>query len=65
MTVFQRTDHLTSSSEPAGPSEVCQVTKEGARGGWLLSKVADFVCVGLKKEALEYEHSSAASIQPW
>lgn len=64
-TIFQKTDHLTSSSKPAGSSEVYKVTEEGARGDWLLSKVADFVFLGLKKATLEYEHSSAASIQPW
>lgn len=48
-TIFQRTDHLTSSSKPAGSSEVYKVTEEGARGDWLLSKVADYVFLGLKK----------------
>ena len=31
-TIFQRTDHLTSSSKPAGSSEIYEVTEEGARG---------------------------------
>lgn len=49
MAVFQRIDHLTSSSKPAGSSEVYKVTKEGAPGDWLLSKVADFVFSRAKK----------------
>lgn len=48
-TIFQRTDPLTSSSKPAGSSEVYKVTEEGARGDWLLSKLADSVFLGLKK----------------
>lgn len=48
MTVFQRTDYLASSSKPAG-SSVCKVTKEGARRGWLPSRVTNFVFLELKK----------------
>lgn len=63
-TIYQRTDHLTHSSEPADSSEVCKVTKEGVPGDWLPSKVTNFVFLGLKKAALESEHSSVAAIQP-
>lgn len=46
--IFQRTDHPTSYSKPAGSSEVYKVTEEGARGDWLPSKVTSFVFLGLK-----------------
>lgn len=47
--IYQRTGHLTRSSESADSFEVCKVTKEGVPGDWLPSKVTNFVFLGLKK----------------